>query len=98
MTDSRGSPHYVLGTFSIAGAPPFPGLLIAERVVALHALVPVCRRLGCELRNTGSLLTTLDDWPSNERALRQAAVHLTDHSEELARLSAPLGVLKVHAP
>jgi len=46
-------PHFALGTFSVAGSPAFPGLVMSDRVVALHAL---------------------------------------------AQLSAPLNVLKVHAP
>jgi len=98
MTPSNDSPHFALGTFSIAGSPPFAGLMMADRVVALNALVPLCRRLGGELRNPISLLAVLDEWPSNESALRRAAGHLADNTEEFARLSAPLGVLKVHAP
>jgi len=98
MPDSHTSPRFALGTFSIAGAPPFPGLVMAERVVALNALVPVCKRLGHELRNPASLLSVLDEWQLNESALCQAAVYLADRAEALARLSAPLGVLTVHAP
>ncbi len=98
MPDSHTSPRFALGTFSIAGAPPFPGLVMGERVVALNTLVPVCKRLGHELRNPGSLLSVLDEWQLNERALCQAAVYLADRAEALARLSAPLGVLAVHAP
>lgn len=98
MTDSHLPPHFALGSFSIAGAPPFPGLVMAERVVALNALVPVCRRLGHDLRNPGSLLSLLDEWPLNEGALCRGAGYLADRAETLARLSAPLGVLTVHAP
>jgi len=98
MTLSNDSPHFALGTFSIAGSPPFAGLVMADRVVALNSLDPLCRRLGGELRNPLSLLTVLDEWQPNESALRGAAAHLADRAEEFARLSAPLGVLKVHAP
>jgi 2-keto-4-pentenoate hydratase/2-oxohepta-3-ene-1,7-dioic acid hydratase in catechol pathway len=98
MPDSHTSPGFALGTFSIAGAPPFPGLVMGERVVALNALVPVCKRLGHELRYPGSLLSLLDEWQLNESALRQAAAYLADRAEALTRLSAPLGVLTVHAP
>jgi 2,4-diketo-3-deoxy-L-fuconate hydrolase len=97
MTSSV-SPHFALGTFSIAGAPPFPGLVMSDRVAALNALIPLCKRLGAELRNPISLLSVLDEWQLNEGALRQAAVHLADRTQTLAQLSAPLGVLKVHAP
>jgi 2,4-diketo-3-deoxy-L-fuconate hydrolase len=98
MPKSHHSSSFALGTFSIAGAPPFPGLVMAERVVALNALIPLGKRLGHELRNTGSLLSVLDEWQSNEGALCQAAVHLAERAETLEQLSAPLGVLKVHAP
>jgi 2,4-diketo-3-deoxy-L-fuconate hydrolase len=98
MPDSHTSPRFALGTFSIAGAPTFPGLVMGERVVALNALVPVCKRLGHELRSPDSLLSLLDEWQLNENALCQAAEYLADHAETLARLSAPLGVLAVHAP
>ncbi|MGB6308426.1 MAG: fumarylacetoacetate hydrolase family protein [Steroidobacteraceae bacterium] len=98
MTDSPISAHFALGTFSIAGAPPFPGLVMAERVVALNGLVSLCKSLGHELRNPASLLSMLDEWPLNEGALRQAAAHLADRPAALAQLSAPLGALKVHAP
>jgi 2,4-diketo-3-deoxy-L-fuconate hydrolase len=98
MPDSHASPRFALGTFSIAGAPPFPGLVMGERVVALNALVPVCKRLGHELRRPDSLLSVLDEWQMNEGALRRAAVYLADRTETLAQVSAALGVLKVHAP
>src|SRR5260370_1184460 len=101
MTDSHRpppSPPFSLGTFSIAGAPPFPGMVLAERVVALNALVPYAKRLGGELRNPASLLSVLEEWPLNEGALCQAAAHLADRADALSQLSAPLGVLKVHAP
>jgi 2-keto-4-pentenoate hydratase/2-oxohepta-3-ene-1,7-dioic acid hydratase in catechol pathway len=98
MPDSHTSPRFALGTFSIAGAPTFPGLVMGERVIALNALVPVCKRLGHELRNPDTLLSVLDEWQLNESALCRAAQHLADRAEALAQLSAPLGVLTVHAP
>ena len=98
MSFPMAAPHFALGTFSVAGSPSFPGLVMSDRVVALRALAPVCRQLGGELRNTESLLSVLDDWQANESALRQVALHLADHSAALALLSAPLDVLKVHAP
>lgn len=89
---------FSLGTFSAAGSPPFPGLVMSDRVVALHALSPLCKQLGSALRQTGSLLSVLDDWETNEPALHRAALHLGADGQALARLSAPLGVLQVHAP
>src|SRR6267378_7383988 len=98
MSDSTSAPRFALGTFSVAGAPPFPGLIIAERVVALNALVPLCKRLGGELRGAGSLLSVLDEWALNDRALAQAAAYLQGHTEAFAALSVPVGILRIHAP
>jgi len=98
MSDSTPAPRFALGTFSVAGAPPFPGLVMAERVVALNALVPLCKRLGGELRGAGSLLSLLDEWALNEKALALAAAYLQGSANAFADLSVPVGVLKIHAP
>jgi 2-keto-4-pentenoate hydratase/2-oxohepta-3-ene-1,7-dioic acid hydratase in catechol pathway len=98
MAESNSTPHFALGTFSVAGSPPFPGMVMTERVIALNALVPLCKRLGGELRNAGSLLSLLDEWTLNESALTQAAAYLQGHADVLAELSVPVKALKVHAP
>ncbi len=87
---------FCLGTFSIAGSPPFPGLVMQERMAALRALRPVGERLGVKLRGTESLLALLEDWPYNEPALRQVAAHLSGAPFEA--LSVPLSLVKTHAP
>lgn len=90
------SPAYALGTFSVAGSPPFPGLVLGERMAALHGLVPLSRELGAELRGVESLLGVLDHWQSNAPALAKLAEHLAQHPG-----AAPLvetKALKVHAP
>jgi 2,4-didehydro-3-deoxy-L-rhamnonate hydrolase len=96
MTDATRSIPFALGTFSVAGSPPFPGLVMRERVVALRALVPLCRRLGVELRQPESLLTVLEEWPNNEAALHRAAAQLAGTAFDT--LSVPLNVVKIHAP
>jgi 2,4-didehydro-3-deoxy-L-rhamnonate hydrolase len=98
MTLVVAVPRFELGTFSVAGSPPFPGLVMSDRVIALHALAPLCKQLGSALRQTGSLLSVLDEWETNEHALRQAARHLGGDDQAVARLSAPLSALRVHAP
>jgi 2,4-didehydro-3-deoxy-L-rhamnonate hydrolase len=94
-------PNFSLGTFSVAGSPPFPGLVLGEQVIALHALVPVCKGLGAELRDVRSLLSVLDEWTVNESALMKAAAWLAEHRDghpELPAQFVPQGMLKVHAP
>jgi 2,4-diketo-3-deoxy-L-fuconate hydrolase len=92
------SPLFALGTFSVAGSPSFPGLVMAERVVALNGLVPLCKQLGVDLRIAGTLLGVLDEWQRNEHALRRVATHLADRADTFAAMSVPVSVLKVHAP
>src|ERR1700692_4251510 len=98
IRDSTPIPRFALGTFSVAGAPPFPGLIMAERVVALNALVPLCKRLGAALRGAGALLSVLAGWALNDKALAQAATYLQGNADAFAALSAPMGLLKTHAP
>jgi 2-keto-4-pentenoate hydratase/2-oxohepta-3-ene-1,7-dioic acid hydratase in catechol pathway len=92
------SPIFALGTFSVAGSPPFPGLVMSDRVVALRALVALSKQLGGGLRCTDSLLSVLDEWQVNESALRQVCGHLGQRNDAFRALSAPLDVFKVHAP
>ena len=95
MAESANIP-YALGTFSAAGSPAFPGIVMDSRVLALHALVPECRRLGLDLRRTESLRSLFEDWAINERALRSVVAHLA--AGRFHVLSAPLSQLKTHAP
>jgi 2,4-didehydro-3-deoxy-L-rhamnonate hydrolase len=96
MITTASSPAYALGTFSTAGAPPFPGLVQGDRVLALHALTPLCRRLGARLSGDGSLLAVFDDWTHNRLALERVLAHLLGHDEPLPWVNVSL--LKVHAP
>lgn len=101
MTTLITSPVYALGTFSVAGSPAFPGLVMNDKVIALHALVPLCRRLGAELSGSASLLTVFDDWERNQRALAKVADYLVQHANDARTLPAPwidVTHLKVHAP
>jgi 2,4-didehydro-3-deoxy-L-rhamnonate hydrolase len=96
MSDSVAAVPFVLGTFSIAGSPSFPGLVLDNRVLALRALEPVCERLGVGLRGPESLLTVLEHWTSNEPALQQLVAEVAGGL--FAEQSVPLAALKVHAP
>lgn len=91
-------PAYALGTFSIAGAPPFPGLVLRQqRVIALQALVPLCRTLGAELAGTSSMLAVLDDWERNEKAIALAVDYLVEQGESGLPF-VDVASLRTHAP
>jgi 2,4-diketo-3-deoxy-L-fuconate hydrolase len=60
---------YALGSFSIAGCPPFAGLVIDDLVVALAALRPHGERMDAPLAGTKSVLAFLQSWRRNEPAL-----------------------------
>ena len=82
------SPSFHLGTFSVAGCRPFPGLVIDERVIAIEAIFPCA-----------TLLDVLDDWQSHFAILRDIASALVaSPASQPARQLRPLGDLTVHAP
>jgi 2,4-diketo-3-deoxy-L-fuconate hydrolase len=91
-----------LGTFSAAGCPPFPAMVIEEDVYALHALTVLERDLGVILRGLDSTLSLLQHWDQNLPALQLmadvlAAATLPAAKEVLAR-RASLNQLRTHAP
>ncbi len=93
-----------LGTVSIAGCPPFPGLVIAERVYAIHTLEPLAADLGHALEGTQSVLNLLDSWEHNLPALQAVVAALSSTTagpvarHVLDTGSAPLSQLRIHAP
>lgn len=86
-----------LGTFRAAGSPPFAGLVLADRVIATTALVPLCRDLGQDLREPESVLGLLEHWSHNLPALRAAAEALSAVGVE-SLPSLPLAALEVLPP
>ncbi len=94
-------PHsdFALGTFSAAGSPPFPGLVVDGKALALRALAPLGPEAAA-LSRTQSLLDVLENWETNLAALRHAAalLHRADAPAGLAELMTPLQRLRVHAP
>ena len=63
--------QFKLGTFSVAGGVPFPGLVLgaSERVVPLARVESLLSRLNLQLREPHSMLALLDDWGATFRAL-----------------------------
>ncbi|HEY7991780.1 MAG TPA: fumarylacetoacetate hydrolase family protein [Stellaceae bacterium] len=73
---------FALGTFSVAGAPPFAGLVIDGRVIAV---------------GTESVLQMLQHWDDSLPILRKLAVAFRA-SADIRAQSAPLEMLRVHPP
>lgn len=90
------TPPFALGTFSIAGSPPFPGLVLDERVVALHALASMGKQLSAPLHGTGSLVELLEDWNANLASLTKLADRLRNKPDSAPTV--PVSALQVHAP
>ncbi len=94
-------PNLALGTFSFAGCPPFPGLVLGDRAVAVSAVEGLCRELGYALPNCATMQTLLDQWEASQEALRAAARALTSGqvlSAPVAAQMVSLSSLRIHAP
>ena len=93
---------YQLGTFSIAGAKPFPGLVRDGKVVALSALADLAASLGASLTPASSLLEVLEAWDQNHLALEAVANALDEardqRAKDVAALAVPCDALHTHAP
>lgn len=90
---------FALGTFSAARCAPFAGLVMRERVLALHAVNELLLPSGQCLSGTDSVLGILQDWPANFARL-QAFVDLvlSGRLRPFEALSAPVTSLSTHAP
>lgn len=90
--------RFALGTFSVAGSPAFAGLLIEDRVLALHALEELAARLGRPLRGR-TTLELLERWEHNRQALTALAAVLTNGTHAaLAASALPVAQLRTAAP
>ncbi len=104
--DSGTSPaaaRFGLGTFSAAGGPPFPGLVLAdEQVIGVHALHGLCASLGHPLPEAGSTLALLENWATALPALQAAADALSRADTPALRArrmqAVAMNTLRVHAP
>jgi 2,4-diketo-3-deoxy-L-fuconate hydrolase len=93
---------FALGTFSIAGSPPFVGLLIDGpldgRVIALHALEELAGRLGLRLSG-GTMLELLDEWERNLETLTALVEALGEPAQAaIAAQAMPVEQLHTLAP
>jgi 2,4-diketo-3-deoxy-L-fuconate hydrolase len=53
---------FALGTFSVAGCPPFAGVIIEDRVTAVTALQPLCEKLAGPLNTPETVFGLLQAW------------------------------------
>jgi 2,4-didehydro-3-deoxy-L-rhamnonate hydrolase len=91
--------EFVLGTFSIAGAPPFSGLVLGDRVISLKALLPLSRQLKTPLRGIESITDILLDWEANLTSLITILnARAVLEQEEIQSLFVNVRSLKVHPP
>lgn len=92
---------FALGTFSTAGGPAFPGIVINDEVIAVDALRKLCLDLGYGLPNSSGVFELLQDWDTTLRALTNAAERLALLQPDTADIRAmfvPVARLHVHAP
>jgi 2,4-diketo-3-deoxy-L-fuconate hydrolase len=92
----HGSTAFKLGTFSTAGCPPFPALVVEDRVLSLAAAASFARSEGLELTATDSMLRVLEDWSRNFPALQRTADAVQEG--RLSSASASIGSLTFHPP
>jgi len=92
---SAGEPLFQLGSFSVAGGPPFPAMVVGNRVYAFQGLRTLERKLGLLVHPVTSMLDLLGRWQENLPALRALAQALT--SNPLAT-GVPIETLRTHPP
>ncbi len=94
------STPFSLGTFSIAGCPPFAGLVIGDRMLAVTALQPLCEELGRPLSSPETVLGLLQSWERNFPVLQAAVDELQREGEGSVEPAewVSLDKVKTHAP
>jgi len=97
------SSQFAIGTFSFAGSPPFAGLVMDDRVIALHAMTRILHRLDLHPIGADSVLSLLEHWEHNFAILQKVAdiwsadgVEYAKEKESVSFVS--IRQLKVHPP
>ncbi len=91
------STSFSLGTFSVAGCPPFAGVVVGERIVAVTALQSLSEASGAPLSAPETVFGLLQAWERNFPIL-QAGVAALALAGAHAVESLDIGAVKVHAP
>lgn len=90
---------WALGCHAIAGSPPFPTVVIGDRVLALSALQHTAAASGRFLVGVESTLGVLDQWAHNHAVIDQIVRELqAGQWPALRELSVPQQLLHTHAP
>ena len=89
--------RFSLGTFSVAGCPPFAGLVLDDRVMAATALQSVCEELGRPLFMPETVFGLVQAWDRNFSILQAALEELQLVGEQPVE-SVSLDAVKTHAP
>jgi 2,4-didehydro-3-deoxy-L-rhamnonate hydrolase len=88
-----------LGTFSVAGCTPFPGLVVGERVLSLRSVAEYLALSRRQMVEYHSLRSLLKNWEHEWPLLNEVAEALNNgRAPELADRSASVETLIVHAP
>src|SRR5690349_7663098 len=88
---------FSLGTFSFAGCPPFAGVVLGDRVIAVTALQPLCEQLGRPLSTPETVFGLLQAWERNFPVL-QASIDDLDLAGPQTVESLGRDAVKIHAP
>lgn len=91
------SVSFALGSFSIAGCPPFAGVVIGERMVAVTALQSLAEKQGCLLSMPETVFGLLQDWERNFAVLQSLVDELQGAGEQSIAW-VELDTVKTHAP
>lgn len=94
---------FALGTFSLAGCPPFAGLVMnGDRVIAVEALRDLYRELGQPIIDGSTTLALFEHWATALPVLQAASHALVSPASREARTAiermVPMSSLKVHPP
>ena len=88
---------FSLGTFSVAGCPPFAGVVTGDSVLAVTALQSLCEELGRPMSMPETLFGLLQDWERNFPVLQASIANLHSDAEPTIE-PIKLDAVKVHAP
>jgi 2,4-didehydro-3-deoxy-L-rhamnonate hydrolase len=86
---------FSLGTFSIAGCPPFAGIVLDDHVISVTAFQAHCEQFGSPLSQPETVFGLLQTWNRNFPTLQACIDELVDKQ---AIESLALDAVKVHAP
>ncbi|MCK9504161.1 MAG: fumarylacetoacetate hydrolase family protein [Porticoccaceae bacterium] len=96
---------FSLGMFSIAGSRPFAGMMMSDKVLALHAINQHANESDSKLIGCDTIRDLLADWPHNFPILNEAAVAIAGSASdlnplgtELMALMVEVAELQIHAP